>query len=230
MERDELEKRFDRRSRNLQHRKTAYIGLLQTGLVVALLALIGAVRLDMSVEPDMEIRLAEQEVVQMEEIQQTQQIEKPPPPPRPPVPVEVPNDEILDEEFDLDLDASLDLDAAVDLPPPPPPSEVGDEEDEPEIFITVEEMPQMIGGMGALNAELEYPDVARRAGIDGTVVVQVIVDENGNPTQPQILRAVHDALDREAIRAVMEMRFTPGKQRNRPVQVRTNVPVRFRLI
>lgn len=230
LNRSDLERKFERRSRLRSERKTSYVGVLQAGLVLTLIILIVAFRLDLTASSEMEITLAEQEVVQMEEIQQTMQIEKPPPPPRPPVPVEVPNDLILDEELALDLDASLDINAAVNLPPPPPPTAEADEEEEPEIFITVEEMPELIGGMAALNRELDYPETAQRAGVEGTVVVQVIVDENGTPTQPSVLKSVHESLDREAVRAVMEMDFTPGKQRNRPVRVRTNVPVRFRLV
>ncbi|MGA1495952.1 MAG: energy transducer TonB, partial [Rhodothermales bacterium] len=121
--------------------KRRYPLYVEIGMVLTLAVLIVAFRLDMSADAPPEFALDEQEVVQMEEIQQTQQIEKPPPPPRPPVPVEVPNDEVLDD-VDLDLDVSLDLDDMIDLPPPPPPAE--EEEEEPEIFVIVEQSPELI--------------------------------------------------------------------------------------
>ena len=56
---------------------------VETGMVITLGLLIVAFRLDMTVNENFEVTLADQEVVQMEEMVQTQQIEKPPPPPRP---------------------------------------------------------------------------------------------------------------------------------------------------
>ena len=88
----------------------------------------------------------------MEEVIQTKQIETPPPPPRPPVPVEVPNDEIIEDEI-LDLDTELDLGDMFELPPPPPPR---DDEPEDDFFVVVEQMPQLRGGLGALQRKVSY--------------------------------------------------------------------------
>lgn len=170
----------------------------------------------------------------MEEIAQTQQVDRPPPPPRPPVPVEVPNDEILND-VDLDLDASLDLmDPVSTLPPPPPaPAQAEDraivEEPEPEIFVVVEQMPEIIGGPQKVYEYLEYPPIARQAGMEGLVVIQVIVDPQGIPRDPVVVRSAGEVLDRAAGNAVMQLRFLPGKQRGRAVSVRMAIPIRFRL-
>lgn len=102
--------------------RKSYNIILQIGLIVALLFIIGLVRINLYSAPPQAIAIEEQEEVVMEEVIQTKQIETPPPPPRPPVPVEVPNDEIIEDEI-LDLDAELDLDGPLDLPPPPPPSD-----------------------------------------------------------------------------------------------------------
>ena len=177
----------------------------------------------------MEIEQAEQEVVQMEEILQTKQIQKPPPPPRPPVPVEVPDDEILEDD-DLDLDASLDLDAPINVPPPPPPPDEEEEIDEPEIFEIVEQSPELIGGIGGLQAKARYPEIARKANIEGMVTIQFVVDENGNVSDPTILRGIGGGCDQEAIRVITEhAKFIPGRQRGRAVKVRMSLPIRFKL-
>ena len=153
---------------DLRKRYPIYV---EVGLIVALVLLIAAFRIDFSPDAEMEFEVQEQEIVQMEEIQQTKQIEQPPPPPRPPVPVEVPNDEILEDD-DLDLDASLDIDEPLaDLPPPPPPEE-DEEEPEPEVFVVVENMPELIGGLGAIQKDIKYPEIARKAGVEGRVIVQ----------------------------------------------------------
>jgi periplasmic protein TonB len=125
------------------------------------------------------------------------------------------------------FDAELDQDVAVDLPPPPPPRE--EEEEEPEIFIVVEEMPELIGGLAGLQQSIRYPEMAARAGVEGTVTIQFIVDEEGNVIDPVVLRGIGAGCDEEALRAVSQAKFVPGKQRGQPVKVRYSLPVRFRL-
>ncbi len=171
-----------------------------------------------------------QEIVQMEEIEQTQQEKKPPPPPRPPVPVTVPDDVVM-EDVELDLDASLDLNAEItDVPPPPPaPKMAEDETQELEIFVVVEQMPEMIGGAQKVYEYLEYPEIARQAGLEGLVVIQVVVNKEGIPEEPIAVRSGGAVLDKAAIDAVMKLRFIPGKQRGKAVKVRLAIPIRFRL-
>ncbi len=195
---------------------------LQTGLIATLLIFIVAAKVNL-VSEQAEVDLTEeQEVVEMEEIQRTEQIEKPPPPPRPPVPVEVPNDEII-EDTDINLDAELNLDEPLDMPPPP--------EDEPEedFFVVVEQMPELIGGQKGLYEKLEYPDMARKAGIEGMVIVQFIVNEEGNIENPRVLRGIGGGCDEEALRVIRASKFKPGRQRGRPVRVQASQTIFFRL-
>ena len=210
---------------DLRKRYPIYV---QIGMIGALLLLILAFRVDLRQESDFQVVMEEQEVVQMEEIQQTEQETQPPPPPRPPVPVEVPNDEIIEDEA-VDLDASLDLNESLNTSAPPPAPEEEEEEEEREVFIVVEDRPELIGGMAALQGAVEYPEFAKKAGIEGRVFVQFIVDEQGNVQNPQVTRGVHKLLDQAAIDAVQEQKFKPGKQRGKPVKVQMSLPVTFRL-
>lgn len=201
-----------------------YVVFLQLGLIVTLAVFIVAVKLDLTSVQSDEYQLDEQEVVEMEEVIQTRQIETPPPPPRPPVPVEVPNDEIIDD-VDIDISADWDLDDRMDMPPPP------EEEEEPEedFFVVVEEMPELIGGLASIQEKINYPEMARRAGIEGRVYVQFIVNEQGEVEDPQVIRGIGGGADEEALRAVREAKFKPGMQRGRPVRVQYSLPVVFRL-
>jgi len=209
--------------------KRTYGFFVQVGMIASLLLLILAFNASLQRGDTMEIEQLEQEVVQMEDILQTKQIQKPPPPPRPPVPVEVPNDEILEDD-DLDLDASLDLDAPINVPPPPPPPDEEEEIDEPEIFEIVEQMPELIGGIGALQAKARYPEIARKANVEGRVIVQFVVDENGDIREPVILRGIGGGCDEEAIRIITEhAKFVPGRQRGRAVPVKFSLPITFKL-
>jgi periplasmic protein TonB len=201
---------------------------VQMGCAVAIIALIGLFRADLRPAPTTEFILLAQELVDMEEIEQTQHLEEAPPPPRVPIPIEVPDDAILDDVV-LDLDSALEINEALTPPPPPPVAAGRPREVEPEIFVVVEEMPEIIGGVRRLNELVVYPEMARRAGLEGRVVVQIIVDIDGVPRSPQIIRGAGPGLDQAAIDAVMQLRFIPGKQRGEAVRVRMNLPVNFRL-
>jgi len=198
---------------------------MQVGYIVALLFVIGLVRINIYSAPPAPIAVEMQEEIIMEEVIQTKQIETPPPPPRPPVPVEVPNDEIIEDEI-LDLDTELDLGDMFELPPPPPPR---DDEPEDNFFVVVEQMPQLRGGLAALQRKVSYPEIARRAGIQGRVTIQFIVNERGEVENPRVIRGIGGGCDEEALKAVQSARFTPGMQRGRPVRVQYSLPIVFRL-
>ena len=204
--------------------KRTYNVTLQAGLIAALLFMILLVRINLYSEPPAPLAIEEQEEVVMEDVVQTKQIETPPPPPRPPVPVEVPNDEILEDDI-VDLDLDFDLDGPMDLPPPPPPQD----DEEEDFFVVVEQMPEPIGGIAAVQKLVKYPEMARRAGIEGRVTVQFIVNEAGQVENPRVIRGIGGGCDEAALEAVKKAKFTPGMQRGRPVRVQFSLPVIFRL-
>lgn len=98
-----------------------------------------------------------------------------------------------------------------------------------EVFVVVEERPQLKGGMEALANAIRYPESAKKAGIEGRVFVQFIVNEQGTVQNVKVTRSVNEALDAEAVRAVKAMSFEPGKQRGEPVKVQMSLPVTFKL-
>ena len=204
--------------------RRSYNITLQFGLIVALLFMIGLVRVNLYSEPPAPPPIELQEEVVMEEVIQTKQIETPPPPPRPPVPVEVPNDEIIEDDV-VDLDLEFDLDGPMDLPPPPPPPA----EEEEDFFVVVENMPELQGGLAELQRKVKYPEMARRAGIEGRVTVQFIVNERGEVENPRVIRGIGGGCDEAALAAVKQAKFTPGMQRGRPVRVQYSLPIVFRL-
>lgn len=208
-----------------------YALYLEIGLILSLAFVIVATQLDFSTGQPFEVRMESQATVELQEIQQTKQEAEPPPPPRPPVPLEVPNTRVIEEQYDFD--ASIDLSEEITPTDPPSqpdePQEETTENPEQEIFVAVEQRPELVGGMKALQDSVEYPEVARQAGVEGRVIVQFIVDENGNVLNPKILQGSHTLLNEEAIRVIKAQTFIPGKQRNQPVKVRMALPVMFRL-
>ena len=154
---------------------------------------------------------------------------KPPPPPRPPVLIEVPDDVFLD---DVPIDFSEEEPVTVPLPPLPIEPDLPEVED-PEVFVIVEQppvlQPNAEAGMRALQQCIRYPEMAKRAGIEGRVFVQFVVDENGRVTAPVVARGIGGGADEEALRCVREATFTPGLQRDKAVKVKFSLPVTFRL-
>jgi TonB family protein len=112
--------------------------------------------------------------------------------------------------------------------PPPPIEEPAAAEPEPEIFELVENMPELIGGLAGLQSRIQYPEMARRMDIEGRVFVQFVVDEQGRPSNVRVARGIGGGCDEAAVAAVRQARFTPGRQRGRPVKVRMALPVTFR--
>jgi protein TonB len=176
-----------------------------------------------------EITFTKQETVSMEDIVQTEQPERPPPPPRPAVPVEVPNDAVVEDQI-LAIDAELDFDEPLDIPSPPSdPAAEKEQEPEEDFFVVVEEMPVLIGGIKAIQDKINYPDVARQAGIEGKVIIQFVVNEKGEVENPRVIRGIGGGCDEEAIRVIKQAKFKPGKQRGQPVRVQYSLPVFFKL-
>ena len=102
------------------------------------------------------------------------------------------------------------------------------------LFKIVECMPEFPGGMkGCLDfiqTEMCYPEEAKKAGIQGRVILQFIIEKDGTPAQPRIARSVHPLLDKEALRIIRQMpKWTPGKQDGKPQRVLYTIPISFRL-
>jgi TonB family protein len=109
-----------------------------------------------------------------------------------------------------------------------------DEEKRKEIFTVVEEMPEFPGGVEALksyiNDKLEYPESAKKQGIEGKVTVEFIIDKEGNPENINIFRSTHEVFNTAAISVFKSMpAWKPGMQRGKAVRVKLHVPVEFKL-
>ncbi len=222
--------------------RSTYGLLVEISLVAALLLLILAFRTNIQPENGMDFSLEPQEMIPFDETPLTVQIRKPPPPPRPPVPVVVPDDTLLDDD-DPDFDASIDIEEAVDplKTPPPEPDEPEKEKPEVDFFIVVEVMPCLlpdsgvcepddnVPGLRDIGKKIRYPEIARKAGVEGRVILQFIVNENGSVTEVAVVRGIGAGCDEEALRVVREAKFKPGKQRGKAVKVKMSLPITFKL-
>jgi len=74
-----------------------------------------------------------------------------------------------------------------------------------------------------------YDDVSRKAKIEGTVVLQIIVTKDGLVKNPRIKRGLCEALDKRAIEAVSQWKFTPATKNGKPVSLYLMIEVTFKL-
>jgi TonB family protein len=78
--------------------------------------------------------------------------------------------------------------------------------------------------------EPEYSEEARKAKYSGTVLLSIVVDQNGLPRDIHVIRPLGLGLDEKAIEAVTKWRFRPGLKGGRPVATQAQVEVNFRLL
>lgn len=74
-----------------------------------------------------------------------------------------------------------------------------------------------------------YPEIAKRAGIEGKVMVRILVDEKGSVAEAEVVKEVGSGLDESAVTAVKAARFNPGILNGKPVKVRIVIPVEYHL-
>lgn len=78
--------------------------------------------------------------------------------------------------------------------------------------------------------EPEFSEEARKARFQGTVLVRVVIGEDGLPSRFQIIRPAGLGLDEKAIEAVSQWRFRPGMRNGKPVAVPADISLNFRLL
>ncbi len=203
--------------------RATYKRVLEISIIISLSILIFAFKFFPHLQDKGLALEGPQELFTVEDIQQTKQENRPPPPPKPPIPIEAPSDDVL-EDIEIE-DTEIDFEAEIEAPPPPK-EEI---EEEPTYFVAVEEMPGPIGGIKAIQEKIVYPEIAKRAGVEGKVYVLAFVDEQGTVTKAQIIKGIGAGCDEAALNAVLKTKFTPGKQRGKPVKVQVSIPIIFRL-
>ncbi len=166
----------------------------------------------------------DQIVIQIEDLPETRQISRPPPPPRPAVPIETESEDVPDdvtiETTDLELE-----DVPVDLPPPPPAGSKSAAIEEEEILEVwkVDQKPRLVR-----RAIPVYPEFALRAGLEGSVMLKVLLGKDGKVESVQMLKG--DGIFRKSAEdAMRKFLFEPARQSDRPVKVWLVIPIHFKL-
>lgn len=187
-------------------------------------------------------------------------MDRPRPIPPPPSVIEEVEEEKMPEEEDIEfVDHSITDSSKVfeyekkkkPAPAPMPmPTEIIEKETMPDIFIRAEEMPSLEACakvndreekwtctqqamLSFVYRQIKYPAIARENGVQGTVVISFVIDEEGQLTDVEMLRDIGAGCGEEVLRIIellnTQLNWSPGKQRGIPVKVRVNLPVKFKL-
>lgn len=223
---------------DLENKKSYF---LEIGLIVSLALIIGMFSWSQS---ERVIEMVEQEVVvvETEMVEVTVQDDK-----RPPAPVKtqavtiseilnvVKNDAKIEQTLNiLDLDVTQDL--AVDVTQFGGTYTGEGEVDEDIPVLIAETMPTFEGGdvnkfsRSYVQPNVSYPGAAVDGGIEGTVIIQFIVERDGSVSNIKVFKSANRYLDEEAIRVVSRSpKWSPGMNRGKAVRTYIQVPVNFRL-
>ncbi len=200
--------------------KLAYPKVMARSVCISAVFLLVLAVMFPSFEMDTPARVLQTEVIIVEQIPDTRQPNRPEPE-RPKVPIETDSDDVPE---DLTIESTeLDLNRVpVDLPSPvrrktaPVEEEVLD-------FWSVEKKPAL-----ARFTMPVYPELARKAGLEGVVFVSFTVSAEGSVRQVRAVRGP-EIFRGAAIEAVSQFVFEPAVQNDRAVAVKMSMPIRFRL-
>jgi len=226
-----IEKKSDKG--NLEKRKTSF---LLIGFAVVLALTYVSFELFASRDKGTVMALDDDEFIEVmdEDVIATDQTPPPPPPPvaqQTEVVLNIVEDNIkvnTDFDFSQDFDENLEIEEYV-------PIEIVEEEaEEAPVVRFAEKMPEFPGGTEAmysfLQKELTYPEVARNNGIQGTVLLEFVVERDGSVSNVKPVVSLFPECDAEAIRVVKKMpKWKPGEQLGKPVRCYFNIPIRFTL-
>jgi TonB family protein len=103
-----------------------------------------------------------------------------------------------------------------------------------QVFDLVEIQPSPAGGMEGwikyVVESLQYPEEAKKQGIEGTVAIAFVINSDGTISDIEILRAIGGGCEEEALRVIQNApKWTPGQQGGKPVNCRMRLPIRFKL-
>ncbi len=111
----------------------------------------------------------------------------------------------------------------------PPRIEEESDEVDPAFYLTVEVMPEPVGGPDQIQKKVYYPPYAKENGIQGTVKILTFIDEYGEVKKAEVVEGIGYGCDESARIAVYYTKFKPGLQRGKPVKVQMTIPVEFKI-
>lgn len=143
--------------------------------------------------------------------EEIKRVEELPPPPKPQLPVEAESEEEIQQAT---IQKTADFETFEKMPVQP-------EAETPE-FVAYDTPPRPKKIIKPV-----YPEISKKAGIEGTVIVKLLIDVDGNVLRVKILKGLTPDINSAAKQAALATKFYPAKQRDKPVKVWVSYPIRF---
>jgi len=98
-----------------------------------------------------------------------------------------------------------------------------------EYLAFTDQMPEPIGGLPAIYKLIEYPEMAKRAGVEGKVYVLAFINEEGGVDDVKVVKGIGAGCDEATIEAVKKTKFNPGQAAGKPTKVKMSLQIQFKL-
>lgn len=92
-----------------------------------------------------------------------------------------------------------------------------------------ETMPEPSSGLPALMKKINYPTMARKAGVEGKVIAMVYVGDNGDVEDVKIIKGLEGGCSEEVERVLRDSKFKPGTNQGKAVKVKMAMAFQFKL-
>lgn len=92
-----------------------------------------------------------------------------------------------------------------------------------------EVMPEPVNGMAELIKQVKYPEIAKKAGLEGKVFAMAYIDEKGSVTDVKIIKGIGGGCDEEVVSVLKKAKFKPGQNKGANVKVKMSIPFVFKL-
>ena len=98
-----------------------------------------------------------------------------------------------------------------------------------EYLAFCDQMPEPIGGLPAIYKLIEYPEMAKKAGVEGKVYVLAYINESGGVDDVKVIKGIGAGCDEATVEAVKKSKFTVGKSAGAPAKVKLSLQIQFKL-
>lgn len=202
--------------------KANYFRLIEKSIVISLLVVIVSFQSFKKFERNTTQVINPVQTFIVEEVPVTKIHERPPAPTKPKIPLPVDDPAIPDDLTITETELFFDE----EYPNPPKPTVIVEQS-----FDEFDADPEPIGGMAAIKRHLMYPEYARRAGIQGKVVIKALIDEEGKVIEWEFLESSgFGGCDQAALYAMKKTKWKPAIRKLKPVRDWVTIPFRFRLV
>jgi protein TonB len=98
-----------------------------------------------------------------------------------------------------------------------------------EYLAFAEQMPEPVNGLPGIYKLIKYPEIAKKAGIEGKVYVLAFINENGSVDDVKVIKGIGGGCDEATIKAVKQTKFTPATSEGKTVKVKMSLQIQFKL-